>query len=546
MRFAGIPASAAGFSLSLGPFDVLVAAVAPAFAFLLRDPESVSGAGLQQAALYCIIAFVVTLTSIHYFGAGRILSRFLSAADVVQILKTSLAAAALSAAVGFMISRLDGAPRSIPAIHFVVLAGLLVGGRALKGEWARRLEGRSAFVGAADDLSAGRSENVIIVGATRVADLYAQMLECLPGPQRRVVAVLDADQRLRGRFFSGRIIAGSVDDVAFIVSEYAVHGVRIHRVVVADVTVGRSSAAGGRLIEFGLDKGVHIEFLEDAFAGASSSGSALACAATSPADGLSPAGAGAAQAGSEAGSPRLGYWRARRAVDLIVSLLGLVALAPIMLIVAALVALDVGAPVVFWQERVGRNGRAIRVHKFRTLGSPLDRSGRVLRDDERLSLVGRFLRATRLDEIPQLVDVLRGDMSLIGPRPLLPVDIPSGPSIRATVRPGLTGWAQVHGGKLVTPDEKVALDEYYIRNASFRIDLKIVWRTAVIVVRGDRRKQSVVDRALHARQAVARQVIARQAHGQESRGLEFARLALVPMPGQRASAEPFAEEGRAA
>ncbi|MDB5593047.1 MAG: sugar transferase [Hyphomicrobiales bacterium] len=154
----------------------------------------------------------------------------------------------------------------------------------------------------------------------------------------------------------------------------------------------------------------------------------------------------------------------------------MVVLAPLFALVALVVALDVGVPTLFWQERVGRYGRRIAVHKFRTFKAPVDRRGHVLPDASRLSRAGRFLRATRLDELPQLYDILCGEMSLIGTRPLLPVDQPLDSAIRLQALPGLTGWAQVHGGKLVTAEEKNALDEWYIAHVSPRVDLHIIWR----------------------------------------------------------------------
>jgi hypothetical protein len=152
--------------------------------------------------------------------------------------------------------------------------------------------------------------------------------------------------------------------------------------------------------------------------------------------------------------------------------------------------------VTFWQQRVGLNGAPLVVHKFRTLLPAIDAVGRPLSDAERSTALGRFLRVTRLDELPQLFDIFRGQMSLIGPRPLLPVDLPAEWSLRQSVRPGLTGWAQVHGGKDVTADEKNALDEWYVHHASLSLDLKILWRTLRIVFTGDMREDGAIERAM--------------------------------------------------
>jgi lipopolysaccharide/colanic/teichoic acid biosynthesis glycosyltransferase len=141
----------------------------------------------------------------------------------------------------------------------------------------------------------------------------------------------------------------------------------------------------------------------------------------------------------------------------------------------------------FWQQRLGEGGRTFTIYKIRTLRPPFDQWGRPLSEDCRLSWVGTFLRRTRLDELPQLFNVLVGDMSLVGPRPLLPRDQPSDPSVRLLSRPGITGWAQVNGGTLLTPSEKDELDEWYVRHASLLLDLRIIMMTLRVLIRGQSR-----------------------------------------------------------
>ena len=123
------------------------------------------------------------------------------------------------------------------------------------------------------------------------------------------------------------------------------------------------------------------------------------------------------------------------------------------------------------------------IYKYRTLRAPFDDDGEPAVGDRQPSAIGRFLRATRIDELPQLINVLFGDMSLVGPRPLLPEDQPSNTALRLSVRPGITGWAQVNGAKLVTKEEKEGFDEWYVRNASLWIDLKIALMTLRIMGR---------------------------------------------------------------
>ena len=180
------------------------------------------------------------------------------------------------------------------------------------------------------------------------------------------------------------------------------------------------------------------------------------------------------------------YWRFKRMLDVLGALGLIVILAPVMVLVGVLVALDVGLPVMFWQQRPGLGGRPFRLYKFRTMGAAYDKAGRRRSDDERVSAIGNLLRRTRLDELPQLISILRGQMSFVGPRPLLPVDQPAAYAARLLVRPGLTGWAQVKGGRTIAAADKAALDVWYVRNMSLALDLKIALATVPMVLFGER------------------------------------------------------------
>jgi lipopolysaccharide/colanic/teichoic acid biosynthesis glycosyltransferase len=190
------------------------------------------------------------------------------------------------------------------------------------------------------------------------------------------------------------------------------------------------------------------------------------------------------------------YFGLKRWIDVAVSAALLLLLAPLFVFVSLLVFFDVGAPVVFWQRRLGRGGASFCLLKFRTLRAPYDAQGRAIPPEQRLSAFGRLLRRTHFDELPQLLNVLVGDMSLIGPRPLLPRDQPADPSIRLMVRPGISGWAQVNGGTLLTAAEKDVLDEWYIRNASPWVDLRIVVMSFHAALMGQRRPAREMREAL--------------------------------------------------
>lgn len=178
----------------------------------------------------------------------------------------------------------------------------------------------------------------------------------------------------------------------------------------------------------------------------------------------------------------------RLLVEQIVAGLLLVALTPLLLGVALAIGLGMGRPVLFSQVRSGLNRRPFRLWKFRTMTDERDAAGNPLPDDHRVTWLGAFLRRTRIDELPELWHIVTAEMSFIGPRPLLPPTIAgmgADGMRRCSVRPGLTGWAQIHGGPLLTLREKLDMDLWYIRSASLRLDALILWRTVLVVLLGD-------------------------------------------------------------
>ncbi len=176
----------------------------------------------------------------------------------------------------------------------------------------------------------------------------------------------------------------------------------------------------------------------------------------------------------------------KRIFDLGVGAAALLLLAPMMLAVALLVRLRLGAPVLFRQERPGLSGQPFTLYKFRTMTDARDASGRSAPDSERLTAFGRLLRATSLDELPELFNVVRGDMSLVGPRPLLTQYLQRytpEQARRHEVRPGVTGWAQVNGRNALTWERKFELDVWYVDHRSLRLDLRILTLTVWKILR---------------------------------------------------------------
>ena len=178
----------------------------------------------------------------------------------------------------------------------------------------------------------------------------------------------------------------------------------------------------------------------------------------------------------------------KRAFDVALAVTALVVLSPVLAVVAALVRLRLGSPVLFRQVRPGRGERLFELVKFRTMTDARAADGELLTDAERLTPFGQFLRRSSLDELPELINILRGDMSFIGPRPLLVAYLPHydhRQRLRHQVRPGLTGWAQINGRNATSWTDRLEMDAWYVEHRSLRLDLRILMRTIGSVVRRD-------------------------------------------------------------
>jgi sugar transferase EpsL len=178
----------------------------------------------------------------------------------------------------------------------------------------------------------------------------------------------------------------------------------------------------------------------------------------------------------------------KRLIDFLFALIGLILLSPLLALTAVLIRTRLGSPILFRQTRPGKDGRAFSMLKFRTMLDAVGADGQPLPDAARLTGLGKFLRSTSLDELPELWNVLRGDMSLVGPRPLLMEYMPlynPRQARRHDVRPGITGWAQINGRNAISWEQKFELDVWYVENQSLGLDLKILFLTVWKVIRRD-------------------------------------------------------------
>jgi lipopolysaccharide/colanic/teichoic acid biosynthesis glycosyltransferase len=465
---AFVPTSRANLIYNVEFYDVFCVATAPWIAFALRDPRFFEPILVNQGVIYWCISLLVGLAILNWSGIGNMICRYCSAADCNRILLASFTSVSITSTVAFSVTRLDTIPRSLPIIHFFILGFLLIAGRLVRAALAR--EGRK--VRSKDD------KNIIVVGANHIASFYIRLIDKCAFGQQRVLAVVDPNPRLRNRTVGGHRVIGGLEDLPAILSEYKTHGITVRKLVVT-IEEGQLSQSARECLHSSISDGrpTDIEFLSERL-GLTPRSSGLG---SSEEDGaaLEPQAADIVALGNR------GYWKLKRGIDIVVASSILVLLAPMFAAVALVVRIAIGSPVIFWQRRIGRFGAGVFVFKFRTMNAPFDADGRVREQCAKLCPTGRFLRLTRLDELPQLFNILRGDMSLIGPRPLLPKDQPADIGNRLLVLPGLTGWAQVNGGDLIGAEEKTALDNYYIRNASLSLDTKIVLKTLLIVITGD-------------------------------------------------------------
>ena len=449
------------------------------------------------AGSYSLVSLGFSLVVFQVLGISDPIPRYISVSDLLDVAKVVLGGQLMTAIVLFTVTRLNGIPRSVPAIQALVLWAGLVAYRGLVklNERRRRRAGQPQRAG---------SQDVILIGLNDWSILVMKFLKAQAPERWRVIALLDADARWIGRSVNGVQVLGPPAHLEAVIEEFAMHGVCTQRVVVGGEAGGLSEEALAEVKDVCEQRNLDLVFMPrlPGYSTAEHAGhSAQGYSARPPSSRFSP------------DFPPSPYLRVKRLIDAISAAILILWFLPLLVIAAIVVVFDVGAPVLFWQQRVGRDGRELQIYKLRTLRPPFDRKGQRIPDEQRLSWIGRLLRRTRIDELPQLLNVLVGDMSLIGPRPLLPQDQPRNSAIRLMVRPGITGWAQVNGGASLSATEKEALDVWYIGNASLWVDLRIIGMTLLSLLRGDRRSEKALAqaRSLTAQQAGRGKRSARQA-----------------------------------
>lgn len=444
---------------------------------------------LRALVPHLIQTLAVAVPVLMLLGLDRAIWRLSSTTDYGRAALAGSATALLSALAGSAM----GGGLLRPALAEVVLEGLLVamalvGGRvALRWRHTATLppaSRRRAFLARGH----GGHRTALIVGLAGVGRQYLRSIGDLAGGQMAIAGFLGQGEANVGRVVNRYEVLGRPEAASEVVARLAAGGVTVTDIILT-VPIDRLPGAAQAALAALEAQGMRIDRLVDRML---------------PRHRLSdraPVSDSFFQHTEllEARAARP-YWRIKNGLDRCVALILMLAALPLLLPVVVLVALDVGMPLMFWQQRPGLGGSPMTVHKFRTMGAAL-RNGLRVPDAERLSRIGRFLRATRLDELPQLWCILTGAMSFIGPRPLLPIDQPAIFSARLLVRPGLTGYAQVKGGRSISPADKAVLDIWYVKNATLLVDVKILLETVRMVVLGEREDREAIAAAwrdLHA------------------------------------------------
>jgi lipopolysaccharide/colanic/teichoic acid biosynthesis glycosyltransferase len=482
--------------------DLSMAASSAFLALLIRDNFVFYEPRWQAIVPYALITLASTVAVFGVLRPHKALWQYTSLTDILHLIAAVSLALLLALFVSFALSRLEGIARSVPVIQWLLLIVMMVTLRLAARIWhERRVRPQPKRLGVG-------LEHVLVIGASHLTELYLESLERYAAKKLKVVGILSDRGDFRGRLLRRLVILGTPEELPSVISQLEIHGVTVQRIAVIHPMAELSLHAREDLLALERNSGIHIDWLAERLGFDS---------ATVDTTDLSQREKPATKFSAKREVTTLGrYGYLKRATDLAAASLLLLALAPVGLLVSMIVAVDVGTPIVFWQQRPGRAGRPFRLYKFRTMRAAHDSDGNRIPDAQRSSWAGNLLRRLRLDELPQLYNILVGEMSFVGPRPLLPWDQPVEVMARLRVRPGLTGLAQVHGERSMSPDEKNTLDLWYIHEASFWLDVRILCRTMLVLVRGEKIDQAALRTARKGLERIKKKAAKRAAPAAES------------------------------
>jgi lipopolysaccharide/colanic/teichoic acid biosynthesis glycosyltransferase len=460
--------------------DILILSLALPAAVLMHEHERFESERFWGLLVATPMLVAATLLAILILGPHRALWCRLGTAEIFALAQFVALAVTLFYVGQFLVDRFEALPWALPILQFMTAMLGLLGSRLAYIFLRRRMRRGAGGANAAP---------VLLVGAGDGAALLIELLHQRPGHGDPVGILCDRVPPTRS--LSGVPVLGRLAQVDAALARLRVQDMPQPRIVITSPHHELGRTAVYELIARVDAAGFRVEQLPDVLQLMDEPG---------PRPDATNDGA--------SGSTAVEGLTRKRVFDAGVAAVALLALSPLLALTAVVVAVGIRRPVLFVQIRPGRNRRPYKLLKFRTMRDPTDAAGRPLSDAARTPWAGRLLRRLRVDELPQLWNVVVGDMSLIGPRPLLAGDLdtmPDGGRARLVVRPGITGWAQVNGGHQLTADEKLVLDLWYAANADLKLDLLIAWRTVLMVVFGERRQPAVI---AHARASLASRQLA--------------------------------------
>lgn len=476
--------------------DLGLACLASLFSLFVRENFDVGTDRFLAFLPYLVATMAWAAVVFLSFGLNRTIWRFSSRPEYVRIITASTAIVVGAVSLTFAYNRLEGVARALPVLQLLSCQAFLIGARVLHKISHESRQSRKASATFLHLAERETRTTVLIVGITRLTEVYLQAVSDFAAPRISVAGLLGQTSRHVGRLVATHPVLGRPSDIEDILRRLDVHGVVIDCIVIASPFHALGEEDRAVLLRVERSRAIPLQFLTETL-GFDAGREPLSSEPASAVNGcarhlelsfeISPAELDAIA--------KRRYWASKRAVDFVAALLLLIVCAPFMAAAGVLVAANVGFPVLFWQQRPGLGGRPFRLYKFRTMKAAHAPDGRRLSDKERVSRLGDLMRRIRFDELPQIFSILRGDMCFIGPRPLLASEQPEAYRARLLVRPGLTGWAQVVGGRNISPEVKAALDVWYVRNANWTLDLKIALKTIPMLFFGESISRPLIERA---------------------------------------------------
>lgn len=444
--------------------DILITTASFPAAILLRENFALSDKHIPSLLFGTLLIFILSLLIFRITGLHQRMWRYTSPRDLLRVLQALLLVALAFISLMFLVDRLIGVSRSAVFIFYLIAFAGLSCSRIIYGCLAipsgmilKRSRGKTMI-------------RALLAGSVPSTAQLAQAIQSEYSSNIQIVGVVGRHADI-GRIYQGMTVLGHVGNLKQVLAQLDVLGMRPDRIIVPETEKVADPNSYHDLRSIGDDLNLKVisssslgtlEHIDQSIiAGYEFIGNLI---------------------------QRNGYQRVKRCIDVCIAGAALVLLCPLFLIIASVSLATNGSPVLFRQVRSGRHMQEFFLLKFRTMRDPFDSKGRLLPDQKRTSQFGRFLRVTRLDELPQLWNILIGDMALIGPRPLHIRDLSLDRDViekRHAILPGLTGWAQVNGGQLLSSKQKTFLDLFYINHSTFSLDCKIIILTVRMMIFGE-------------------------------------------------------------